>query len=67
MRMAADEHRDLEWFEEWNEAVFSRQPGEALCFAARRTVAEQHLAQAVNLNLERLWPTREHSAQRCVP
>src|SRR6266550_7629883 len=58
--MAADERRNLEWFKERQEAVFSRQPGEDLRFAARRTVAEQYLAQAVNLKLERFRPTGEH-------
>jgi len=57
--MTANEHCDLEWFKERQEAVFRGQPGEALCFAARRTVAEQYLAQAVNLKLERFRPTRE--------
>ena len=60
MGMAADEHRNLEWFKERQEAAFSRQPGEDLCFAARRTVAEQHLTQTVNLKLERFRLTREH-------
>jgi hypothetical protein len=58
--MTAHDRRDLEWFKERQEAVFSRQPGEDLRFAARRTVAEKHLAQAVNLKLERFRPTREH-------
>ena len=63
--MAADEHRN-KWFKQRQEAVFSRQPGEDLCFAARRTVAKQHLAQAINLKLERFRPTRENRLEFCL-
>ena len=58
--MTADDDSDLKPFKERQEAVFSRQPGKDLCFAAWRTVAKQHLAQTVNLKLECFRPAREH-------
>jgi len=52
--MAADKHCDPWWLKKGLEAVVSPQTGEGFCFASRRAVAEQHLAQTVDLKLERL-------------
>ena len=55
--MTADDYSDLKRFKQRQEALLSRQLGEDLRFAAWRTVAKQHLAQAVNIELDCFRPT----------